>query len=66
MITIFTTSHCPRCQLLKMKLDQLNIPYEVFDDEYKMLDMGIQSVPMMSVDGKLMDFADALKYLNER
>ena len=66
MITIFTTSHCPRCQLLKTKLDQLNIPYEVFDDEEKMMDMGIQSVPMMSVDGRLMDFADALKYLNER
>lgn len=66
MITVYTTKHCPQCQLLKQKLNQLGIEYEVFDNEEKMQEMGISSVPMMSVDGNMMSFREALNYLNER
>ena len=66
MITVYTTNHCPQCQLLKQKLNQLGIEYEVFDNEEKMQEMGISSVPMMSVDGNIMSFREALNYLNER
>lgn len=66
MITVYTTSHCPQCQLLKQRLNQLGIEYEVFDDEEKMQEMGITSVPVMSINGTMMRFRDALDYLNER
>ena len=66
MIIIYTTATCPRCQVLKTKLAQKGIPYEEFTDEDKMIEMGIQTVPIMSVDGRLMDFSEAIKYINER
>lgn len=66
MITIYTTATCPKCRVLKMKLDQKGIPYEECLDETKMQEMGIQSVPAMSVDGELLDFAGAVQYVNER
>lgn len=66
MITIYTTANCPKCKILKTKLAQKEIEYEEFTDEEEMQRMGILSVPIMSVDGKLMDFPEAIKYVNER
>lgn len=66
MITIFTTYTCPKCKILKKKMDDKGIAYEECDDEEKIREMGILSVPVMSVDGKLMDFMEALQYVNER
>lgn len=28
----FYTTNCPRCKILKMKMDSKNVPYEVVDD----------------------------------
>lgn len=66
MITIYTTATCPKCKVLKTKLAQKGIEYNEFTDEAKIQEMGILSVPVMSVDGKLMDFSEAIKYVNER
>ena len=66
MITVYTTKHCPQCQLLKQRLTQLGIKFDVFDDEEKMREMGISSVPVMQVDEKMLNFREALNYLNER
>ena len=66
MITIYTTATCPKCKILKTKLAQKGIEYEEFTDEEEMQRMGILSVPIMAVDGKLMDFPESIKYVNER
>ena len=67
MITVYTTEGCPRCYVLKTKLQQKGIPFEEFTDVDKMIEMGITACPMMSVDGgELMDFSQAVKYVNER
>ena len=66
MITVYTTSTCPKCKILKKKLEDKGIAYEEFTDEDEMQRMGILSVPIMSVDGRLMDFPEAIKYVNER
>ena len=66
MITIYTTQTCPKCQILKKKLADKGIDYEEFTDEDEMQRMGIMSVPVMDVDGKLLDFPEAIKYVNER
>lgn len=66
MITVYTTNHCPQCQLLKSRLTQLGIAFDVFDDENKMQEMGISSVPVLDVDGTKMNLREALVYLNER
>lgn len=66
-ITIYTT-HCPRCEVLKKKLEQKGITwYNEIDSMEIMNDLGIKSVPMMSVnDGELMNFTDAIKWVNEQ
>lgn len=66
MITIYSTPTCPRCKVLKTKLAQKGIPYEECMDESVMQSLGILSVPVLSVDDKLLDFSEAVKYVNER
>ncbi len=66
MITIYSTPTCPRCKVLKTKLAQKGIEYEECMDENKMQELGILSVPVVAVDGKLLDFSEAIKYINER
>lgn len=66
MITIYTTQTCPKCKILKKKLQEKGIEYKEFNDEDEMQCMGILSVPVMDVDGEQLDFPAAIKYVNER
>lgn len=66
MITIFTTKTCPKCRILKKKLEDKGLEYTEVTDEEKLRQMDILSVPVMTVDGERMDFAEAIKYVNER
>ena len=66
MITIYTTQTCPKCKILKKKLEEKRIEYKEFNDEDEMQRMGILSVPVMDVDGEQLDFPAAIKYVNER
>jgi glutaredoxin len=66
MITIFTTETCPKCRILKKKLEDKGLEYTEVTDEEKLRQMDILSVPVMTVDGERMDFAEAIKYVNER
>lgn len=66
MVTLYTT-HCPRCIILEKKLTMKNIEFETVEDITKLEELGIQSVPMLSVDGgDLMDFATANKWINSQ
>ena len=64
-ITIYTT-HCPRCEVLKKKLEQKGITWYIEIDSMEIMNnLGIKSVPMMSInDGKLMNFEEAIKWIN--
>lgn len=64
MITLYSTN-CPKCKVLKEKLDRKNIQYEVITDTKVMLDKGMRTAPGLEVDGKLMDFAAAILWLKE-
>ena len=66
-ITIYTT-HCPRCEILKKKLEQKKITwYNEIDSIEIMREMGIKQVPMMSInDGELMNFSQAVKWINSQ
>lgn len=65
MITLYST-HCPRCHVLETKLRQKNIQYQVVDDVDKMLALGIKEAPQLSVDGAMMSFGEAIKWVNGR
>jgi predicted DsbA family dithiol-disulfide isomerase len=51
---------------LEKKLEQKNFKYDVVDDVEKMREAGVKSVPMMMVDGTLMTFVEANKWINQQ
>lgn len=65
MITLYTT-HCPRCKVLATKLAQKNIEYVENEDIDYMESIGIMSVPMLEVDGQLLDFVTANNWINNK
>lgn len=64
MVILYTT-HCPKCKILEQKLKSKNIKYIEFTDVNKMIEMGFSVMPMLEVDGVIMDFTTANKWINE-
>lgn len=62
---IFYSTHCPKCKILELKLKQKSIEYEENNDVDEMLRKGITSAPCLEVDGELLDFGKAVKWVNE-
>jgi glutaredoxin len=56
---------CPKCKVLKAKLEQKNISFEESDDLNFLIEKGFMSIPVLEVDGEFLDFASAVKYVNE-
>jgi len=65
MSVIFYTTHCPKCKVLKAKLDDKNIKYDEIDDIEEMKKLHFTSSPMLQVDGALFDFSGARKLLDK-
>ena len=63
MIILYSTG-CPKCNVLKKKLADRGIIYEEVTDVDAMAELGFESVPILSVDGTLMDFVSANAWLN--
>lgn len=64
MVKLFST-HCPKCNILTKKLQENNIEYEEENDVDTMLSLGITTVPMLEVDEKLINFKDAINWINQ-
>lgn len=65
-ITLYSTPTCPRCKVISTKLEKLGIDFSKEMDEEVMMKKGLLSVPWLEVDGKMLDFASANKWLNEQ
>ena len=66
MNIILYSTGCPKCNVLKRKLAAKNIQYSENNDTEQMAVLGIDAVPVLSVDGNLMDFQKAAAWVNER
>lgn len=64
-VTLYSTG-CPKCHVLKTKLDSKNIPYQTVSDVDKMQELGITQVPVLGVDDKLLSFVDAVSWVNNQ
>lgn len=62
-IVLYTT-HCPRCEVLKEKLDSSGIKYTECTDIDTMQSLGLEHVPVLAVNGVLSDFSEAIKLIN--
>lgn len=63
---IFYSTHCPKCKVIEVKMKQKYIDYTEVNDVDKMLELGIKSAPYLEVNGELLDFSAALKWINEQ
>lgn len=64
MITLYST-HCPKCEVLKKKLENKNIKFTEVNDVDVMLDKNFLSAPMLEVDDEVMDFAKGINWINK-
>ena len=65
MKVILYSTGCPKCQVMKKKLTNAGINYEECNDTSIMQSKGIDSLPYLEVDGTLMNFANAVKWVGE-
>ena len=63
-IILYSTG-CPQCKVLTELLNKAGIQYEHFSDVNEMRSMGIVSVPMLRVNGELMNFPTAMRWVKE-
>ncbi len=69
MITVYSTNPpCPKCRVLEKKLDVAGIEYNIVDDveEIKAKGYGNRYMPLVEADGQIMEFADAVKWVNRK
>lgn len=60
---VLYSTNCPKCKILKEKLDSKHIEYEINSDIDKMISLGFTHVPILEVSGKYLNFAEAMKYI---
>lgn len=63
-IVLYSTG-CPKCKVLEKKLNDKQIPYTLETNVDRLIELGFKMAPILEVDGLLMQFADANKYLND-
>jgi glutaredoxin-related protein len=62
MIILYSTG-CPNCIVLKEKLKAANIQYVEVTDIDTIVSAGFDKVPMLDVDGVIMVYTAALKWV---
>ena len=62
MIKIYSTG-CPKCKILIKKLNEKNIKYEECNDTEIMKVKGIRFLPVLEINGDLLDFKQATEWI---
>ncbi len=66
MNIILYSTDCPRCRILKKKLDMAGLEYTINTDVDQMLKMGFQEAPVLGVDNTFMNFTQANAWLRSQ
>ena len=62
-MTTLYSNDCPKCKILKSKLNNKNIRYTLCSDIGVMVSKGFQSTPMLEVDEKTMNYLEAINWV---
>lgn len=65
MKVVFYSTNCPKCNVLKTKLDQKGVDYETSYDIQPVIDHGFMSAPVLQIEDEWLDFSSAIKRVNE-
>lgn len=63
---ILYSNGCPKCKVLKAKLEAKNITFTESDNLEELVSMGIQSLPVLNVDGMFLNFVQANDWVNSQ
>jgi hypothetical protein len=66
MDIILYSTGCLKCNILKKKLSDKKITYTENNSVDEMISLGIEQVPVLSIDGELLDFNSANEWINEQ
>lgn len=55
---------CPRCKVLKTKLNQKGIQYETINDIEAMKAKGFNEAPKLEINGVIYGFKEAVDWIN--
>ncbi len=66
MDIILYSTHCLLCEILEEKLQVKNIKYTEVNDVALMLNKGIKNVPVLEVNGEMMDFLTACEWVKKQ
>lgn len=65
-MVVFYTTGCPKCGVLKKKLDAKGIDYQENNSVHEMLELGITQVPVLKVEDQFLEFAEANNWINQQ
>lgn len=65
MDIILYTTKCPLCLRLEKVLIDKKIKYKTFSDVEKMIKLGLKNVPVLQVNGKIMNLKEAIDWLDK-
>lgn len=66
MIVLYS-NHCPKCDIIRDKLNAKKIEYTLVDDETILTDKGFDFMPVLEVDGVLLtSMMDINNYINKQ
>ena len=63
---ILYSTGCPKCAVLKKKLEMNHIPFTLNMDVEEMERLGMLSAPALGVDGELLDFGEAIRWADSQ
>lgn len=66
MKIILYSNHCPLCNVLQSQLVSKNLKFEEFNDIDEMIKKGMSHMPMLEVDGELLNYSDALAWVKKQ
>ena len=66
---VLYTINCPKCRVLELKLNKAGITYETVNNTEEVVAVGrahgITGAPILQVGDSFLDFAAAVKFVNE-
>lgn len=66
MSVILYSMHCPKCMILKKKLLDKDIKFKEINSVSEMTKRGFMSVPILEVDGNIMDYQQASEWMMDK
>lgn len=63
-IKIYTSPVCPKCKVLKTKMERKGIIFEETTDLEPLAAAGVASLPQLEIDGILMGFSEANNWVD--